>query len=124
MAKAIGCFTSGSPAKRVALNPGGTLISLAAASGESPANLMMAGGGTASVEAANASPEQQAIKTTRTLRAPLIDIDGARLCRRPAAARRRSSNGANLACAAAGRGRRSRAPGYSKYALGEKRFFL
>src|SRR5258708_38004928 len=39
MAKAMGCFTSGSPAKSVALKPGGRVISLTASSGERPANL-------------------------------------------------------------------------------------
>src|SRR5688572_26846587 len=39
MAKAIGCFTSGSPAKSVALKPGGRIISRAASSPESPENL-------------------------------------------------------------------------------------
>jgi len=45
IAKAIGCFTSGSPAKRVALKPGGTVISLAACSGDRPANLTVSIGG-------------------------------------------------------------------------------
>src|SRR5579859_4125930 len=39
MAKAIGCFTSASPAKSVALKPGGRVIALTASSGERPANL-------------------------------------------------------------------------------------
>ncbi len=37
MAKAIGWWTSGSPAKSVTLNPSGTVIAFAASSGESPA---------------------------------------------------------------------------------------
>src|SRR5688500_5593514 len=38
MAKAMGCFTSGSPAKRIPLKPGGQLISRAACSGGRPEN--------------------------------------------------------------------------------------
>src|SRR6185436_1919213 len=43
--------------------------------------------------------------------------NGARLCRRPAAADERSSNAANSRRAAAGRGRHSRAPGTLSRAL-------
>ena len=45
MAKAIGCFTSGSAAKTFALKPGGSVISFTAWSGESPAFFTTSRGG-------------------------------------------------------------------------------
>src|SRR5437667_8373350 len=45
MQNAIGCTTSGSPANKVALNPGGSVISFAACSAERPENFTSSSGG-------------------------------------------------------------------------------
>ena len=63
VAIAIGCFTSGSPANSFTENPGRVVISFAACSGASPANLITSNGCSFGASAAKIDPGQTTAAT-------------------------------------------------------------